>query len=87
MEKLSITEARNQFMKLPDKTADNQIIAVTRRNREVMALMSWELYEGLLETLEILAHPDLMRDLKKGMAEIKSGNTYSIEESRRRLGL
>ena len=87
MQKLSITEARNQFMKLPDKTADNQIIAVTRRNREVMALMSWELYEGLLETIEILADPDLMRDIRKGMAEIKSGNTYSIEESRRRLSL
>lgn len=87
MQKLSITEARNQFMKLPDKTTGNQIIAVTRRNKEVMAVMSWELYEGLLETLEILADPDLMRDLKKGMAEIESGKTYSIEESRRRLGL
>ena len=74
-------------MKLPDKTTDNQIIAVTRRNKEVMALMSWELYEGLLETLEILADPNLMRDLKKGMAEVASGKTYSIEESRRRLGL
>ena len=87
MQKLPITKARNQFMKLPDKTADNQIIAVTRRNREVMALMSWELYEGLLETIEILADPDLMRDIKEGMEQIKSGKTYSIEESRRRLSL
>ena len=87
MEKLTITEARNTFMKLPDKTADNQIIAVTRRNKEVMAIMSWELYEGLLETVEILADPELMGNIKKGLEEIKSGKTYTLEESRKRLGL
>ena len=87
MQKLTITEARNKFMKLPDKTADNQIIAVTRRNKEIMALMSWELYEGLLETMEILADPELMGNIKKGIEEIKFGKTYTIEESRKRLGL
>ena len=49
--------------------------------------MCWDLYEGLLETMEILADPELMGDIKRGMDEIKSGKTYSIEESRRRLGL
>ena len=87
MQKLSITEARNQFMKLPDKTTDNEIIAVTRRNKEVMAVMSWELYEGLLETIEILADAKLMSDIKKGIKDIESGKTYTIEESRKRLGL
>jgi len=87
MEKLTITEARNRFMKLPDETPGNQIIAVTRRNKEVMAVMSWELYEGLLETIEILADPELMKSIKTGIKEIKSGKTYTIEESRERLGL
>lgn len=87
MQKLSITEARKVFMKLSDKTEGNQIIAVTKRNKEVMAVMSWDLYEGLLETMEILGDPELMGDIKQGMEEIKSGKTYSIEESRRRLGL
>ena len=87
MQKLSITEARKVFMKLSDKTEGNQVIAVTKRNKEVMAVMSWDLYEGLLETMEILGDPELMGDIKQGMEEIKSGKTYSIEESRRRLGL
>jgi prevent-host-death family protein len=87
MEKLTITEARNRFMKLPDETPGNQIIAVTRRNKEVMVVMSWELYEGLLETIEILADPELMKSIKTGIKEIKSGKTYTIEESRERLGL
>ena len=87
MQKLTITEARNKFMKLPDETTDNQIIAITRRNKEVLAVMSWELYEGLLETIEILADQEFMGNIKKGMEEIKSGKTYTIEESRKRLGL
>ena len=87
MQRLTITEARNRFMKLPDDTAGNQILAVTRRNKEVMAVMSWELYEGLLETIEILADAKLMSDIKKGIKDIESGKTYTIEESRKRLGL
>jgi prevent-host-death family protein len=55
MEKIPITEARNKFMKLPEEAAKHKILAVTRRNKEVMVVMSWELYEGLLETLEVLA--------------------------------
>ena len=87
MEKLTITEARNRFTKLPDETADNRIFAVTRRNKEVMAVMSWDLYEGLLETIEILADKDLMESFKKGLDDIQCGKTYDLEESRRRLGL
>jgi len=87
MQKLTITEARNKLMKLPDETIDNQIIAITRRNKEVLAVMSWELYEGLLETIEILADQEFMGSIKRGMEEIESGKTYTIEESRKRLGL
>ena len=87
MQKLTITEARNRFMRLPDEIMKDQIVAVTRRNKEVMALMSWELYEGLLETLEILADQKLMGDIKKGLKEIQSGRVHSVEETRKRLGL
>lgn len=87
MQKITITQARNSLMKLPDKTAGNEIIAVTRRNKEVMALMSWELYEGLLETIEILADPEFMGQIKKGLENIELGKTYSVKEARNRLGL
>jgi len=87
MQKLTITEARNKLMKLPEKAAKNEIIAITRRNKEIMALMSWELYEGLLETIEILGDPELMKDLKKGMEQVRSDKTHSVEQVRKRLGL
>lgn len=87
MERLSITEARKSFMKLPQSTEKQKIIAVTRRNQEVMAIMSWELYEGLLETLEILTDSELMENLKKALRDSSSGKVYSIEQARERLGL
>jgi len=87
MKKIPITEARNKFMKLPDQAAKDQILAITRRNKEVMAVMSWELYEGLLETLEVLSDPELMNALKKGIEDVKAGRTHSLSEACERLGL
>lgn len=87
MERISITEARNRFMKLPDQAAKDKVLAVTRRNKEVMAVMSWELYEGLLETLEILSDPELMHNLKKGIEDIRAGRTHSLMDAYERLGL
>jgi prevent-host-death family protein len=86
MERIPITEARNKFMKLPDKAAKDQVLAVTRRNKEVMAVMSWELYEGLLETLEILSDREVMNDLKRGIEDVKAGKTHSLKEAYERLG-
>ena len=85
MEKMPITEARRRFMKLPDEAAKDQILAVTRRNKEVMAVMSWELYEGLLETLEVLSDPELMNHLKTGIEDVKAGRTHSLTEAYERL--
>ncbi|MCP4683456.1 MAG: type II toxin-antitoxin system Phd/YefM family antitoxin [Desulfobacterales bacterium] len=87
MERISITEARNQFMKLPDRAGKHEVFAVTRKNEEVMAVMSWELYEGLLETLEILSDSVLMERLKKGIEDVKTGRTHSLQEAYERLGL
>ena len=87
MERIPITQARNRFMKLPDQAAKDEVVAVTRRNKEVMVVMSWELYEGLVETLEILSDPELMNNLKRGIEDVKAGRTHSLSEARERLGL
>ncbi len=80
MKTMPITEARNKFMKLPEQAAGDQVIAVTGRNREVMAVMSWELYEGLPNTLEVLLDPELMHQLKTGHNDVKAGRTHSLRE-------
>jgi prevent-host-death family protein len=86
MQKIPITEARNKFMKLPEQAAKDQIFAVTRRNKEVMAVMSWELYEGLLETLEVLSDPELMKHLRTAIEDVRAGRTHSLSDAYERLG-
>ena len=87
MQKIPITEARNKFMKLPDQAAKDQILAITRRNKEVMAVMSWELYEGLLETLEVLSDPKLMKHLRTAIEDVRNSRTRSLSDVYERLGL
>ena len=86
MQKMPITEARKKFMKLPEQSEKDQVLAVTRRNKEVMAVMTWELYEGLLETIEVLSDPDLMIRLKESIKDVNSGKLYSISQAYERLG-
>lgn len=87
MQKIAITEARKKFMKLPDQAAKDQILAVTRRNKEVMAVMSWELYEGLLETIEVLSDPEIIKHLRAAIDDVNAGRVHSLSEAYERLGL
>ena len=87
MQTIPIPEPRNKFMRLPHQAAKDPVIAVTRRNRDVMAVMSWEMYEGLIETLEVLSDRALMNNLRKGVEDVKAGRTHSLSEAYERLGL
>ena len=49
--------------------------------------MSWEVYEGLLETLEVLSDPELMKHLRAAAEDVKAGRTHSLSEAYERLGL
>ena len=87
---LSITEARNKLTELPEKFAnepDGEAIAVTRRGTPVMAILSWEFYESILETIEIISDPDLMDAFRKSLKEIKHDRFIPLEKVGRRLGL
>jgi antitoxin YefM len=85
---ISITEARDLLTQLPEELAEhNQAIAVTRRGEPVMALMPWELYATIEETLEVLADPELMDALRQSIREVAEGKLIPWEDARTRLGL
>jgi PHD/YefM family antitoxin component YafN of YafNO toxin-antitoxin module len=46
---------------------------VTRRVRPVLAVMPWELYESITETLEVLSDRELMGTLRKSLADVRKG--------------
>ena len=78
---MSINEVRDQLMRLPDALAQShEAVTVTRRNEPVLAILPWELYEVILETLEVMGDADLMAALRLGIQDIAAERTLSVDE-------
>ena len=78
---MSINEARDQLMRLPDELAQShEVVTVTRRNEPVLAILPWEVYEGIAETLEMMGEAELMAALRQGMHDVATGRTLSLDE-------
>ena len=85
---LSISEAREAMTRLPEYLSkDPRAVEVTRHGRPVMAILPWDHYEGLMETLEVLADEELTASLRRGLRDIQEGRVYTLSKVRRELGL
>lgn len=79
----TITNTRNNLIKL-SKEMDG-VLKVTSRNLPVLALLPWELFESIMETLEIVSDPELMQMLEKSREEAKNGELESWESVKESL--
>lgn len=86
MPTISITNARQRFLVLPDAVRDEPVV-VSRHGRPVMAILSMEQYEGMLETIEILRDQVFGKRLRKSIEQAKKGKTLGLDEAAERLGL
>ena len=80
MKAIPIIQARKMLTSLPEEFArepQTGAVAVTRRGKPVLAVMSWDLYEAISETLEIMGDKELMAALAKSVKDIESGKTLS----------
>ena len=88
MKDLPITEARDELTTLPEKLRQtHETVAVTRHGKPVLAILPWEEYEALTETLDIMTDPRLMAALRRGIKEAKEGRLISWERAKRDLRL
>jgi prevent-host-death family protein len=88
-------------MHLPDLLRESKQVTVTRRGYPVAMIISCEDFanmqealermseelEALQETIEILQDAELMNAIREGMEALQKGDTISLEEARRALGL
>ena len=82
---LPIMQARDQLTTLPQKFEDQPkmgAITITRRGKPVMTLLPHDLYEAIMETLEITTDPSLMRDLQQSIRDQKAGRTVDWAQAR-----
>ena len=80
MTTLTATDARNQWFEILKKSIQgHRIFHITSKEGDAV-LLSQEEYESLMETLELLSQPGLLKTIKKAKKEIQQGKTYSMKE-------
>lgn len=84
---IQISEARRRLNELHKELAPDETLSITSRGKQVFALMPWELYESLNETMAIFSDPDLMKSLKKGLQDIKSGRVTDWETAKQEMDI
>lgn len=78
MATVTLSEAKAQLPRLLAEVVElGERILITRSGRPAGVLVSVEEYEGLLETLEILADPEMAESVRRGLADAESGNTVA----------
>lgn len=78
---LPITEVRNNFLSLLRKARDVfQRVIITKKGRPEAVLMSYEEYEGWLETIDIMSDPELVKSINEAKEDIKHGRIHTYEE-------
>jgi prevent-host-death family protein len=82
MTQLSITAARTTFLAMPEQVAKapEHAISITKKGRPVLAVMSWDFYESLAETLDIFGDPELTTALRTSIAEMEAGQLIDHDE-------
>ena len=85
---MKITEARNNLTAINrELSVDEGTIAITTRGIPSLALMSWALYESMMETFEIINDKDLMADISMALDDVKKDRLVSLEEIKKRYAV
>jgi len=88
IETIPIAEARTKLPTLcKELTEQHQAIAITIRGVPALAVMPWDLFESIMETMDIMGDPDMMAALRQGIKEAEEEQGIPWEEARIQLGL
>lgn len=80
MSTVPLSEAKAKLARLLTEVDElGERVVITRSGRPVGVLLPVDEYEGLLETLEILADPELSRAIRRGLAEVEAGEAIEHE--------
>lgn len=80
VKQMSISETRKRMTSLENDMAYEDTISVTNHGKEVLAILKWETYESIAETLEILSDPEGFSELRKGISQVQEGSLVDFEE-------
>ena len=85
-ENIPIVQARAMLSQLPERlSAENRAVALTRHGKPVLAVMPWELFESIMETMEIMGDADMMAALRESIEDVREGNLIPLEQVKAEL--
>ena len=84
--KMPISTAREELNKLPKRLQEeNATIEVTQRGRSVLAILTWDTYDAIRETLEIMNDREFMKKLRESIKQAEAGELIPWEEAKKEL--
>ena len=85
-ENIPIVQARAMLSQLPERlSAENRAVALTRHGKPVLAVMPWDLFESIMETMEIMGDVDMMDVLRESIEDVREGNLIPLEQVKAEL--
>lgn len=86
MTTVTLSDAKAQLAALLKEVQQfGESVLITRSGRPAGVLLSAEDYDGLIETLEILADEDLREAVRAGLEDVEAGRVVDHEEVWREL--
>jgi prevent-host-death family protein len=90
MTMLPLAEARSRLSEIvTDAQATHERFEITRNGRPAAVLVAAEDYDAMRETIAVLADGDLMRDVRKGLTQLRTGDVLDedgLDDLMRRAG-
>ena len=84
---MSISETRRKITSLEKELSYEDTISVTNHGKEVFALLRWDTYESIAETLEILSDEESFAELKKGIQQMNNNELIDFDEFKKSLNV
>ena len=85
-DRIPIVEAHAKLERLPELLADdNRAVALTRKGKPALAVMRWDLFESIIETMEIMGDPDMIASIHRGIADAAEGRLLTMEQVKAEL--
>ena len=77
---ITATEARKRFYALIDAAEHPGVpVVITHEGIPKVVVMSFEEFEGWQETMEIMADPELSKDIIESLKQLKEGKLETVD--------
>lgn len=81
-EYIPVSTAKSQFLNLLRRIEEQHAkVVITKSGAPKAVLLPYRDFEGLCETIDILAEPAMVQGIRRGLDNVTAGRVVSVEEA------